>query len=135
MAQAGTTTPEPQEAALLVEGMNCASCVAHVEKAANRVPGVQSSSVNLARGRAVIRFDPEATSPRAVAEAISKSGYPATPESEIAPEDAHHHHHDDETDAWFWRAVVGAILWLPVEATHWILQLSSAAPHHAGVNW
>jgi Cu+-exporting ATPase len=33
-----------------VAGMDCASCVAHVEKAARKIPGVQDVSVNLARG-------------------------------------------------------------------------------------
>ncbi|HET9577966.1 MAG TPA: heavy metal-associated domain-containing protein, partial [Usitatibacter sp.] len=33
---------------LKVEGMTCASCVARVEKALRRVPGVTDASVNLA---------------------------------------------------------------------------------------
>jgi Cu+-exporting ATPase len=41
-----------QETALEVGGMDCASCVSHVEKALRNVPGVESCQVNLARGRA-----------------------------------------------------------------------------------
>ena len=41
-----------------VGGMTCASCVARVEKALAKVPGVQEASVNLATENARIRFDP-----------------------------------------------------------------------------
>ena len=36
------------EHTLNIDSMTCASCVARVEKALGRVPGVQSASVNLA---------------------------------------------------------------------------------------
>lgn len=42
----------PQELELAIGGMNCASCVAHVEKALSAVDGVSSASVNLATERA-----------------------------------------------------------------------------------
>ena len=68
------------EAALNVNGMDCASCVAHVEKAMRSVGGVQACQVNLARGRATVTFDPAATTPDAIAMAITDAGYPAAPE-------------------------------------------------------
>lgn len=37
---------------LVIEGMTCASCVSHVERALGKVDGVQAVSVNLATGRA-----------------------------------------------------------------------------------
>ena len=37
-----------QELDLAIEGMTCASCVAHVERALAKVDGVSSVSVNLA---------------------------------------------------------------------------------------
>ena len=52
---------ELDEAALSVTGMDCASCVSHVEKAIAGVPGVQACEVNLARGRAVVKYDPGKT--------------------------------------------------------------------------
>ena len=39
-----------------VGGMTCASCVGYVERALNEVPGVVSSSVNLATERATVRY-------------------------------------------------------------------------------
>ena len=125
------------EVNLEVGGMSCASCVAHVEKAARKVPGVQEVSVNLARGRAAVKFDPREVSAEQIAGAISDSGYPA------APEHAHdgnaeeqrvgdHAHH---SSAWGRRALIGTLLWLPVELTHWILLLTQGSHAQHGVGW
>ncbi|MGC1303545.1 MAG: heavy metal-associated domain-containing protein, partial [Caulobacteraceae bacterium] len=51
------TTDRPKAArplTLAVEGMTCASCVAHVERAIAKVPGVERVSVNLATERAEV---------------------------------------------------------------------------------
>jgi len=117
--------------------MDCASCVAHVEKAASRLPGVEACSVNLARGRAVVKFDPNVTGPAAIAAAISRSGYAAAPESTtISPATAEHQRvarQDEHTREWFRRALAGLILWLPLESTHWILQIFGR--HSKGADW
>ncbi|APG88638.1 copper-transporting P-type ATPase ActP (plasmid) [Sinorhizobium americanum CCGM7] len=65
-----------QNVSLSVEGMNCASCVARVEKAIGTVPGVVSASVNLATERADIRFD-ETAKPSEIIKAIENLGYEA----------------------------------------------------------
>jgi Cu+-exporting ATPase len=119
-----------------VSGMNCASCVSHVQHAIDSVPGVRSANVNLARGRAAVRFDPAQTDAAHIAQAITKSGYPAKPEDtasgaaaaeqERLAQQAHH------AGEWFRRFVIGAALWLPVEVTHWFLQLTTPAADHAG---
>src|SRR5512134_3164710 len=44
---------------LPVQGMTCASCVAHVEKALGRVPGVERTAVNLATETAAIEGAPD----------------------------------------------------------------------------
>lgn len=122
-----------QETALSVEGMDCASCVAHVEKAAGKVPGVEGCRVNLARGRAVVTFDPARTGVDQIASAITAVGYPAEAESvdDVATaEDARRHRQQSEAQAWFRRAVIGLVLWFPVEVTHWIH--SAFAGEHAG---
>jgi Cu+-exporting ATPase len=125
------------EAAFGVAGMDCASCVAHVEKAAQRVGGVQECQVNLARGRAVVKFDPEKTNATQIAGAITSAGYPATPEdireSQASAEEARLNRQRDEARAWFRRAVTAIALWLPVELLHWSRQLLGAHVH--GVDW
>jgi Cu+-exporting ATPase len=110
------------QAKLNVEGMNCASCVSHVTKAATRVAGVESVNVNLSTGKAVVNFDPSRTNPEAVAAAITASGYP-TQSSETHSHAVDNHQHDN-AEAWRRRAIVGLVLWFPVELTHWIMSLA-----------
>jgi len=57
-----------------VEGMTCASCVARVEKALGRAPGVMEASVNLATESATVELLPGAGTEAAV-QAIEKAGY------------------------------------------------------------
>ena len=68
-------SPSPiRHDSLGITGMTCASCVARVEKAIARVPGVASASVNLATERADIRYD-GAPVREAVVAAIRGTGY------------------------------------------------------------
>ncbi len=123
----------PEEAVLSVAEMTCASCVAHVEKAARQVEGVQQVAVNLARGRAVVSYDPAATDPQTVATAITNSGYPARAETtaHANAEERRVAEHAAHAGAWLRRAVVAIVLWLPVELLHW----AHAAGHHAAPMW
>ena len=50
---------DAREIDLAVEGMTCSSCVAHVEKKLNRLPGVQAT-VNLALESAHVLVAPPA---------------------------------------------------------------------------
>ena len=71
--------PQKQEFDLTVGGMTCASCVARVEKALLRVPGVESAAVNLATERAhVIAYAGSVDAAR-LADAIDMAGYTAAP--------------------------------------------------------
>ncbi|MBK6733710.1 MAG: cadmium-translocating P-type ATPase [bacterium] len=125
--------PTTAEAAFSVTGMNCAGCVNHVEKTASAVTGVASAQVNLARGRATVTFDARMTSAQAIADALTLSGYPSTPE--VAGADAavaeteRLRSQEAHTRRWLRRALVGVALWLPVEAVHWTLHFSG---RHAG---
>ncbi|HEY1922268.1 MAG TPA: heavy metal-associated domain-containing protein, partial [Tepidisphaeraceae bacterium] len=51
------SSPRIEQFKLTVEGMTCASCVSHVQKAALAVPGVEQCQVNLATGTAAITLD------------------------------------------------------------------------------
>ena len=65
----------------VITGMTCAACAAHVEKAANSVPGVENAAVNLMLGTLVCDHGPEVDSSAIVA-AVTAAGYGAAPESE-----------------------------------------------------
>jgi P-type Cu+ transporter len=63
------------EVMLPVGGMTCASCVRRIEKALNRVEGVQGASVNLATEKAKVVFDPAQVSIDQMRAAVEKAGY------------------------------------------------------------
>jgi Cu+-exporting ATPase len=65
---------------LPIEGMTCASCVARVEKALKKVPGVGSAEVNLATETATVTLAAGAR-PESLVEAVHKAGY----EARLAP--------------------------------------------------
>src|SRR6186997_1602330 len=127
------TSQGTEEASLLVQEMDCASCVAHVEKAARKLPGVEDARVNLALGRAVVRFDPSQVNTTRIARAITDAGYPAAPETPGATagtvEDERLLRQQQHARAWLRRAIVGIILWFPVELAHWITLFAGSGAH------
>ena len=76
-----STAAALREIDIPVEGMTCASCAGRVEKAIRAVPGVADAAVNLATERARVTFDPAATGPGPVAQAIERAGYVPVAES------------------------------------------------------
>jgi Cu+-exporting ATPase len=58
-----------------VRGMTCASCVARVEKAVEKLPGVVEARVNLATDRATVDYLPDIVEPAAIRAAIVDAGY------------------------------------------------------------
>ena len=60
---------------LNIDGMHCASCVAAVERALLKVPGVSYAAVNLASETAQIEYDREGGSTEALVTAIENAGY------------------------------------------------------------
>ena len=70
---------EPASLVLEVEGMTCASCVSHVERALKAVPGVTGATVNLATERAEVTGT--GLDRGALVRAVSDAGYavPARP--------------------------------------------------------
>ena len=72
----GASSRDAQEVTLRISGMSCAACVAKVEEAARRAPGVANAVVNLLAETATVTFEPLATrDASAVAAAISSYGY------------------------------------------------------------
>lgn len=65
------------EKSFAIEGMNCASCAAHVEKAAAKVEGITFASVNLATERLTVSYDERKADFTRLLEAVDKAGYKA----------------------------------------------------------
>jgi len=118
---------------LKVQGMTCASCVARIEKAIRRVPGVVDASVNLATGTATVQAR-DASVEAAIA-AVREAGYEAAPKSADRAATA-----DREPGMPAWRVVVALALAAPLVAPmvadlfgrHWMLpgwlQVALATP-------
>ncbi|HET9702940.1 MAG TPA: heavy metal translocating P-type ATPase [Vicinamibacterales bacterium] len=74
---------ETLKVTLPVEGMTCAACQANVQRALTQAPGVQKAAVNLMMHEATVHYDPSATDPARLVEAINDTGYvsrvPAAP--------------------------------------------------------
>ncbi len=62
-----------------VEGMTCASCQAHVERATRSCPGVSNVTVNLLSGSMTVDFDESATNAEDICAAVDRAGYHAAP--------------------------------------------------------
>jgi Cu+-exporting ATPase len=60
---------------LPIGGMTCASCVAHVEKALNKVPGVTEANVNLATEKATVTYVPGVAGLADFKQAVAEAGY------------------------------------------------------------
>ena len=60
-----------------VTGMMCAACQAHVEKAVNKVKGVNNVSVSLLGKNMVVDFDEAECRDESIIDAVSKAGYGA----------------------------------------------------------
>jgi Cu+-exporting ATPase len=83
-----------------IGGMTCASCVRRVEKALNRVDGVQLAEVNLATEVATVSYDPAAATLDSLTTAVGKAGYIAAEHVDpsaapVAPTPAHTRDEDD----------------------------------------
>ncbi|MGH7484651.1 MAG: heavy-metal-associated domain-containing protein [bacterium] len=64
-----------QPLTLKIDGMSCGHCVARVEKALNKLDGVQPRRVEV--GAAEIVYDPARTPFARIREAIDEAGYTA----------------------------------------------------------
>ena len=60
-----------------VTGMTCASCVRRVERALSMNEGVDEASVNFAAEKAIVSYEPTATSPDELVGVIRDTGYGA----------------------------------------------------------
>lgn len=67
---------------LNIQGMTCASCVAHVEKGIKKRDGIDMASVNLATEKATVSYDPDTTTVEDIVQSVFDAGYAASVPSE-----------------------------------------------------
>ncbi len=104
-----------QAVSLDIEGMTCASCVARVEKALKKVPGVLSAEVNLATERAEVKLASRALDVGALVQAVEKAGYVARPVTGTAATGAAAGAKGND----WWPIAVSAALSLPLVGMLW----------------
>ena len=96
---------------LPIEGMTCASCVARVEKALQRVPGVVSAEVNLATEKAEVTLVGAEADLSMLVAAVEKAGYSTHGATVSGMQDVEAA--AQSTAAW-WPIVLSAMLSLPL---------------------
>ena len=70
---------------LPVQGMTCASCVAHVERALKSVDGVKDVNVNLATEEASVLFSTDVVGIKDLVEVVQETGYEVATETVTLP--------------------------------------------------
>jgi Cu+-exporting ATPase len=118
-----TTAPPPVDptgrtVTLRVEGMECASCSARVERVLARLDGVAEAGVNLATERATVRARP-GLSDDAIAEAIRRAGFGAETEAAARAEATRAAAKDAERDRQRTRLWWAVGLTIPI----WLLEM------------
>lgn len=71
----------PKAVTLDVQNMTCPLCPITVKKSLERVPGVQTVTVNFDTKTATVTFDPDKTRPAALVRATTDAGYPSKVEA------------------------------------------------------
>ncbi|MGY9049848.1 MAG: heavy metal translocating P-type ATPase [Rhodobacterales bacterium] len=102
------------ETTIDITEMSCASCVGRVEKALNALPGVIRAEVNLATGRATVRYAEGAVTPSDIAATSTKAGYPATVHASGQTEDSTSARKEEEIVSLRRSVIFAAALALPV---------------------
>ncbi|SNR69257.1 heavy metal translocating P-type ATPase [Puniceibacterium sediminis] len=102
------------ETTIDVTEMSCASCVGRVEKALNALPGVTAAQVNLATGRATVRYVDGAVTPAEIAQTSTAAGYPATVHASGRSEDTTTARKEEEITSLRRSVLQAAALALPV---------------------
>ncbi len=119
--------PEKAES-ILVSGMDCQSCVGHVTKAAQTIPGVAHTKVDLATGRVTIDWQPNAKKDLpSVVSAIQKAGYEAKLAEAQAPSANPKSSH---LSGWKFNVVVGGTITAILMFCEWVLQLGMTPWFH-----
>ena len=74
-----TSSPAPATLTLAVEEMHCGACLRSVERAALRVPGVDSARASLAAKRLSVTYDPATAGEVDLIAALDRIGFTAAP--------------------------------------------------------
>ncbi len=119
----------PKSISIDIDGMTCASCVARVEKALSKVPGVERAAVNFATERASVTLA-DSGNVAALLAAVEKAGYGAH-QTPMASAHSGHQHHDEDAALLRRDVIRAAVPTLPL----FVLEMGSHLymPFHMGL--
>src|SRR5688572_32733464 len=110
---AGEQSEATERIDIPVSGMTCAACQARVQRTLAGQPGVRDAAVNLMTRTATVTYDPGASSPAALVEAIRSTGYgaevPDTDRTAIEEQEAQDRAYADEYRELRTKAIVSLI--------------------------
>lgn len=96
---------------LQIGGMTCAACATRIEKGLNRLPGIQTASVNLALETAHVEYDSSEASVADIIRKVEQIGYKASLKADQAEAGDHK---QEEIKRQKRRVIVSAILSFPL---------------------
>jgi Cu+-exporting ATPase len=134
------TTTNAARITIPVTGMHCAACQSRVQRALTKTPGVQDASVNLMTNNATVAFDPDATSPDQLIEAIRATGYgadlPAADQTAVEAQEALDRGRDEEFRELRRKAAVSLVIGLAAMFGPMLLPMSQMMAHErAPTTW
>lgn len=103
-----------EQVTLPIQGMHCASCVATLERALLKVPGVVTAQVNLATAQATVSYIPPQVEVNSLRQAIAQAGYAAGPSLADTPHAVPQAAKEAEMRALQRRLLISCLLSLPV---------------------
>ena len=123
----------------VVNGMTCASCVANVENAVNKLDGVDKAVVNLTTEKMSVDYAGDKVSPEAIEKAVADAGYEAevyNPETAKSQEEREEDKIHKVRERLVWSSIftvplfylaMGPMVGLPVP--------NFLSPHHAALTY
>jgi P-type Cu+ transporter len=100
---------------IMISGMHCASCVAKIENALQKVPGVSTANVNFAAEKAYVDYDNTQTTKEELEKSIEDTGYKVVKDVRgVDTHEVHQHAHDLEITDYKKRVTKSALFALPL---------------------
>jgi Cu+-exporting ATPase len=99
---------------LAIEGMSCAACAAAAERAVKKLPGVISTTVNLATNRGHFEYDPAKVKLTQIKSVIEKAGFTPREIEGAKTRDMEQERRERETQNMRTRFIVAAVFAAPV---------------------
>lgn len=105
---------QQREVIMPISGMTCAACVRAVERAINKLSGIDEVSVNLATEKATVIYNPSQTRISEIKQAVAKAGYQALEIEAREQADQERERRDKEIKALWTRFLVAILFTVPL---------------------